>query len=410
LHDDPSGLASISGHIGLAGFDPTAPTTVFDHACRTCHPTGLAVNHALVFPLPHQDTTGTIVAGCADCHLAPDRAVLGCAGCHPHDQPATATAHALVPDFVDGVSTTASGLCARCHGDDTIPVRVASVDPKLAHTAFTPIETSGLHVGASGGACLSCHPSNRTDPHKTFAADFTTVTCIGCHVSTKALVGGVNVFHDDATGLASFHSAQLVTGFVFDTPHCLNCHPDGSGGAPAYHGQLFPVDAASKHAGIACGDCHSPLPAPRSDTSGMQCASCHADPTKSPNFPTVHDPAGSTTTVLAFLTPPPASCTPVVFTPTSTDCLSCHALSHVDLFSAHPADDSSLGRSEHKRAGCLTCHVVTKQVTAPGAPSGYTAMDFLTFVTTITGTPVSPSRAAKGCFTCHGYGCGGNGN
>jgi hypothetical protein len=409
-HDDPVALASVTGHPGLAGFDPTLATTAFDRSCRTCHPIGIAVDHAKVFPLPHQNATGTLVAACADCHVSTDRTVLGCAACHANDQPAPATAHALVPDFVDGISTTASAFCARCHGDDTIPVRIASVDPKLAHTAF-PIEKTGLHVGASGGACLSCHPSFRTDPHKTFAADFTVVTCTGCHVSTAAVVGGVKVFHDDATGLASFHTAQLVTGFVFDTPHCLNCHPDGSGGAPSYHGQLFPVDAASKHAGIACSDCHSPSPAPRSDITNMQCASCHADPTKSPSFPTVHDPAGSTTTVLAFLTPPPVSCTPVAFTPTSADCLSCHAQSHVDLFSAHPTSETSLGRSEHKRAGCLTCHVVTTHVSAAvtPAPAGYDAIDFLTFVSTITGTPVSPSRGAKGCFTCHGYSCG-NGN
>jgi hypothetical protein len=287
------------------------------------------------------------------------------------------------------------------------------VDPKLAHTAF-PIERTGAHVGGGangGGQCLSCHPSNRTDPHKTFAADFTVVTCTGCHVQFTSITTptAAAVWHDDSSGsLASYHAGVPVTGFATDATSCLQCHPDGAGAPPPYHGQLFPVDAASKHAGIACGSCHG---ADRANTALLQCASCHADSTKSPSFPTVHDPVGSTTTVLASLTPPPASCQPVFFPPTSAQCLECHALSHVDLLASHPAGDNSFARSEHARAGCLTCHVVTKQVTAAGAPSSYTAVDFATFLGTLTNAPISPTDPiqVQGCYTCHGYGCAGNG-
>jgi hypothetical protein len=103
----------------------------------------------------------------------------------------------------------------------------------------------------------------------------------------------------------------------------------------------------------------------------------------------------------------------VVFTPTSAQCLECHALSHVDLLASHPARENSFARSEHARAGCFTCHVVTKHVTAAvtPSPSGYTAADFATFVGTLTNAPLSPNDPiqVQGCYTCHGYGCG-NGN
>ena len=172
---------------------------------------------------------GTIVAACRDCHPSTaDRTVLGCAVCHAAVdlQPTPAQAHVLVPDFdPSATSTTASALCARCHGDGTVPVKVA------AHAAF-PI-TTGFHSGADGGKCLSCHSASRTDPHKTFAADFTQPNCIGCHVATKAVVAGFDVLHDDTTALATFHAAANQ---VFDSTAtaCLGCHPGGSGGAPIH--------------------------------------------------------------------------------------------------------------------------------------------------------------------------------
>jgi hypothetical protein len=393
FHDDVAALAGgIARHAGLAGFDPALVLT-FDRSCRTCHPTGLAVNHALVFPLPHRDAAGTAVAACWDCHVSTDRKVLGCAACHPHDQPATAAAHAAVPDFVAGTGTAASAACLRCHGDGVVPVRVAS------HAAF-PIGGTSFHAGAAGGACLACHPGQRAAP-KAFAADFSTVTCVGCHVATPA------GFHDDPTALASYHATMGVTGFDPAPARCLSCHPNGTGGAPPYHDQLFPIAAGTRHFGIACGACHGAV---RTDVAGMKCASCHADASRSPSFPTTH-PAVNGVAVLVELTAPPATCTPAAYTPTSADCLACHAqaIDYGQLSTTHPQGDTGFGKSRHKAAGCTTCHVVTKQVTAtvtPPAtpPSGYPAIDFRTFVGT-GGAPTSPSQSAQGCRTCHAYGC-----
>ncbi len=395
FHDDPAALASVVGHPGVAGFDPNSAITVFDRSCRTCHPTGIAVDHAKVFPLPHQNAAGTISAACGDCHLSTDRTVLGCAQCHATvDLPSPATAHARVPDFDPSTSTSASALCARCHGDGTVPVRLASVDPSLAHTAF-PIETTGLHVGAAGGACLQCHPAFRSDPHKSFAADFTQPSCTGCHVSTPAVVGGVNVFHDDATGLAAFHTAQNVTNFQFTTTACLTCHPDGSGGAPSYHEQLFHIASGSSHFGIACGDCHG---ATRSDVASMKCVSCHS------GYAAGHGRVLSVSILVELAIPPPANCQPAAITVANADCLMCHGPSLFDpttIVTQHLAigdPGAVLNRADqHRSAGCYTCHVATipvpVTVTPPATPptSVYQILDY----TKPTGT------SSPGCATCH---------
>jgi hypothetical protein len=218
------------------------------------------------------------------------------------------------------------------------------------------------------------------------------------------------VFHDDIgqlvtltdhAGRPEFDPAQPL---AFDQA-CLGCHRDGTGSTPPpYHGQLFPIDATSKHAGIACSSCHG---ATRDSLTDMKCASCHTDPARSPSFATQHAPVAGIA-ILVELTPPPASCTPVALpAPQSPGCLLCHAGSHVDHVElSHPTGNTAFGNDTHKGAGCFTCHVATMQVSAtvtpPAvAPSGYTATDF--------NQPAQASQSSQGCATCHSFGCG-NGN
>ncbi len=190
FHDDPVALGQL--HAGVPGFAFT------DAACYGCHRSGIGVDHAPIFPLPHGDATG--IAACADCHVDPtDRTVLGCAGCHPHDLTTMATAHAAVGGY-----QFTSALCARCHGDSTVPTTVA------AH-AF-PIAPGVRHSGTPDGACLTCHPGSRPAP-KAFAADFSTFDCLACHAQA------------DTT---SSHSG--VSGFSYASSACYGCHPTGSGG------------------------------------------------------------------------------------------------------------------------------------------------------------------------------------
>ncbi len=297
--------------------------------------------------------------------------------------------------------------------------------PDLAyHSAhYFPVSPGDVHGPAAGQpltTCNQCHADRSSgQPPYPPSASFKTFTCTGCHVVADAASG---VSHDDIAGLATLpdHAGQAAFDpaqpLAFDRA-CLGCHPDGRAEAPAYHAQLFPIDAASKHAGIGCSSCHGTN---RADLTQLQCASCHADPTKSPTFPTRHDPVidasnGGSIAILVELTPPPpASCTPAALPPlTSPDCLKCHALSHVDhvelspASGGHPVTDAAFGHDQHEGAGCFTCHVATTQITATVSPptpppSGDPAADFT--------QPSPASQSSPGCATCHSYGCGPTGN
>jgi hypothetical protein len=373
-HDDPQ-LAFSTWHVaaGVNQFDSTVAAAnvlgveKLDAACRSCHPSGIAVNHVKVFVLPHQNAAGTIVAKCADCHLnQADRTQLGCASCHPHDLAATTTGHALVPDF----SATNSTLCARCHEDGKIPVAVS------AHAAGANGFTvgTGKHSGLAGGACLTCHPQNRTTPPRTFVADFSVTTCVACHVT----VGGTTtVFHDDAVTLGTLHTSVATFSTTVTTlglsAACLSCHADGSGGAPANHEQLFPRAAGTKHAGIGCTQCHgSGL---KTDLNAMACASCHL--ALDATLPTKHGTVGGVA-VLTVHTSENTTGPPL--TMTSPNCLRCHADSQVDRVAGHTTSDSGFSRSQHNGAGCVTCHSAFR---------------------TDKPYPATNWAAANGCKTCH---------
>ncbi len=285
-------------------------------------------------------------------------------------------------------------------------------DPAYHSAHDFPVSPGDVHGPPAGQpltTCNQCHADRASgvEPYPP-SASFETFTCTGCHVVVDA---GTGVYHDDIAGLAALpaHAGQAAfdpaAPLAFDRA-CLGCHPGGSG-APAYHAQLFPVDGASKHAGIRCSSCHGP---DRADLTQLQCASCHADPARSPSFPTLHAPVqglNGAIAILVELTPPPASCTPVALPPSqSPDCLKCHARSRVDrveLSTVHPTGNTAFGNDLHSAAGCFTCHVVTVQITATvtpptPAPSGYPAADFTQ------PSPASPS--SPGCATCHSFGCG----
>lgn len=286
-------------------------------------------------------------------------------------------------------------------------------DPAYHSARWFPVSPGNVHGPPPGQpltTCNQCHADRSSGvPPYPPSASFATFTCTGCHVEVQP-----GVFHDDVAGLATLPGHAGQAGFdpaqplAFDQA-CLRCHPDGAGGTPpVYHAQLFPIDAASKHAGIGCSSCHG---ATRADLTQMKCASCHADPTKSPSFPTLHAPVQGVNGAIAILVeltpPPPASCTPAALPPPqSPDCLRCHALSRVDHVLAHPTGNAEFGNDRHSAAGCFTCHVATAQITATvtppaPAPSGYPAVDFT--------QPSAATQSSQGCATCHAFGCGGTG-
>jgi predicted CXXCH cytochrome family protein len=338
-HDDVSAAGLPTLHTQVSGFGSTVASLGLDAACYKCHPQGIAVDHVVRFPLPHQNAAATIVATCSQCHVDPaNRKVLGCAGCHPHDQAPTTAAHAKVPDF----SPTDSALCARCHGDSTVP-RVAQ------HAPF--VVESGKHAGAAGGKCLACHPQNRAAP-KAFAADWKATTCVGCHVQ----VGGTAWHDDNPPGLATLHAGvtdyATKVGSMGLSAACLSCHPDGAGGAPANHPQLFPVQAGTKHAGIGCSQCHL-AGADKKNPANLLCEQCHRVTIgASLEYVAAHNVGGYGIAVTKANENAPAVPVPM----TSPNCVKCHADSQVDRAASHPGGEDAFGTGEHRLAGCLTCH------------------------------------------------------
>jgi len=193
--------------------------TQISSECSSCHLDDYNATNE-----PNHSMSG-ISTNCADCHDANTTSwdipgfhgffaltgvhdVADCAQCHTD------------PDY-----TTTSSECSSCHMDDfnntTDPNHAAqgfSTDCTLCHTLqpgwspasfsdhdgqYFPIY-SGKHQG-EWNTCIDCH----TTPN-----NYQLFSCIDCHE------------HNDAADLADEHSG--VSGYVYQSAACYNCHPDGS--------------------------------------------------------------------------------------------------------------------------------------------------------------------------------------
>ena len=290
-----------------AGQHPGVPGYGYDsNSCYACHSDG-TVNfpgHDAIFPV----SAGTVHAGimCSSCHtVAGDHtpATQGCTSCH--GQADTAPLHSNVGGY-----TWTVAACLLCHAD-------GQVNLVGGHGPFQ-IASPAAHFQAS---CLVCHPGTRTD--KPWGQDFSSNDCLACHAQAAT---------------AAIHTT--VAGYAYATASCLNCHPKGTTDAPADHPSLFPIDAASKHAGVYCYQCHTDFTAP-TNAANFACATCH----------TASDPGISTKHTTATIPVVDFSATPVM-------CLKCHADSQVDAGSKHPTGDGTPSQNrEHRTAGCTKCHV-----------------------------------------------------
>ena len=110
------------------------------------------------------------------------------------------------------------------------------------HTPFFPIAT-GAHTA---NPCGDCHQT---------PGRYEYFTCISCHDHAQA--------HTDST-----HSG--VAGYVYDSPSCLSCHPQGTVVTRAEHQNYFPI-ATGLHADASCSACHQ-----TTDMSVFTCVSCHS--------------------------------------------------------------------------------------------------------------------------------------
>ncbi len=343
-------------HVGVSGYTHTSA------ACLQCHPTGSIAappNHDAA-DFPRGAGTSHAAIGCIQCHTdltnPTSTANFACAGCHSGLSGGFAAGHANV---VGVDASTTSAQCLVCHGD-------GQINPVASHTLFPIAKGSATH----DTVCLQCHTTLRTGKPYAYAADFTAYECTGCHgqAATDPLHSG-------------------VSGYVWASPSCYGCHPSGAGGMPANHDTaFFPRGTGSAHDGITCAQCHTDLANP-ANPANFACASCHAGIS---TFAGKHNPIGG----VAILTVRTSCTSSTTLSLTdSTNCLRCHADSQVFRVSSHSTGESALGNSNHRGAGCLTCHVAMRT-------DKTFATDF---------AKSGASQGSPGCATCHNGGCGGGG-
>lgn len=162
----------------------------FTRDCQHCHTevswTGRGFDHRL---------TGFALKGahrslaCTDCHTNGYSATsAACVDCHQADYDQTTN-----PDHrAAGFPTD----CASCHSTS------GWLGAKFDHRRYFPIY-SGAHAGR-WTSCSDCH----TNP-----SNFSAFSCLNCHP------------HSDKTTTDGHHSG--VSGYVYDSAACYDCHPNG---------------------------------------------------------------------------------------------------------------------------------------------------------------------------------------
>lgn len=255
---DYDGTANISGV-------PNHVTANFPQDCTVCHTTTTWLNATFnhnntSFPLTGAHTT----VACSTCHTDSYAGTLptNCYGCHTQDFNNTATIGGSVPNHVSlGYPTD----CTVCHTTATW------LNATFNHNN-TPFPLTGAHVtvpcnqchvgGVFAGTptdCYSCHKADyagTTNPNHA-AAGFPT-TCATCHTTTSWAGATFNhtwfpMNHGNANGVCSTchtnpndfsvfqctncHTAAQtnplhtgVSGYVYNSVNCYQCHKNGSGG------------------------------------------------------------------------------------------------------------------------------------------------------------------------------------
>jgi len=243
---------------------PNHLTDNFPQDCTVCHTTVSWANatfdhNSTSFPL----TGAHVNVPCATCHTDNYAGTLPttCWGCHQKDYNST-TNIAGVPNHVTAVFPQD---CTMCHTTSTW------LNSTFNHNN-TPFPLTGAHVNVAcnlchiGGVyagtptdCYSCHKADyaqTTDPNHT-AAGFPT-TCATCHNTSSWQGATFNhtwfpMNHGNANGVCSTchtnpndytvfqctncHTAnhtnpqhQGVSGYVYNSVNCYQCHKNGGGG------------------------------------------------------------------------------------------------------------------------------------------------------------------------------------
>lgn len=246
-------------HNGITGY------VYEDNACLACHPDGSgegAFDHNQTnFPLTGSHTNtecsachtngyeGTPTV-CFECHTSdfngssnPNHLNLGlstnCEDCHTTDpdwQPATFAIH---NDYyaLNGAHSTIANECFECHNGDYNNTPNTCY---LCHTDDYNQTNDPPHASAQFSTdCLLCHNESAWEP-STFDHDSQYFpiysgkhnnewnTCAECHTnpSNYAIFSCIDCHEHNQSAMAGEHDE--VSGYVWESNACLNCHPDGS--------------------------------------------------------------------------------------------------------------------------------------------------------------------------------------
>jgi hypothetical protein len=219
---------------------PAHATLGLSVQCETCHQFttwtfARFTQHEAIFPI-HTGAHAGVWRTCATCH--PDASsftVFVCTTCHT--QPETDPRHQGIPGY-----QWQSQACLTCHPS-------GRSEGFAQHDAVFPIN-SGTHQG-QWTACADCH----TDP-----ADRQVFSCMtgACHA--QAATSGIH---------------QGIPGYQYTAAQCLSCHPTGLKGTFTQHDPLFFPIYSGNHAGrwSDCVACHTVT----NDRSAFTCmgGNCH---------------------------------------------------------------------------------------------------------------------------------------
>jgi predicted CXXCH cytochrome family protein len=242
--------------------NPNHVSAGFSTTCTTCHTTTpgwkpATFNHT-TFPL----TLGHAARTCIDCHKGGSYASTSkdCYSCHQQDYTATKN-----PNHISAGFPT---LCATCHtttpGWKPATFNHTSFPLTLGHASPSCADCHKGNYTTTSRDCYSCHTTDynsSTNPnHKTLA--FATV-CTQCHTTTPGWKPASYTQHDSQsfpiysgkhrgqwtvctdchTNTANYSIFTCITchnkpemdnkhsgrsGYSYDSPACLRCHPKGS--------------------------------------------------------------------------------------------------------------------------------------------------------------------------------------
>ncbi|RMD93664.1 MAG: hypothetical protein D6814_15355, partial [Calditrichaeota bacterium] len=221
-------------HRGIPGY------TFDSQACLSCHPNGskseFREHDTQYFPIfsgKHNHKWDN----CATCHTdANNRKVFSCVTCHEHRQSKMDEEHKGIPGYVFN-----SANCYQCHPTGE------KGDFEDHDAQFFPI-FSGTHNN-KWDQCATCHTD--VNNRKVFS-------CVTCHEHEQSVMDPKH---------------QSITGYVFNSANCYQCHPTGEKSDFTDHDtQYFPI-YSGKHNNKwdQCATCHTDV----NNRKVFSCVTCH---------------------------------------------------------------------------------------------------------------------------------------